>query len=158
MLLENVYSVRAHYSFARNIKAVVLCALLALVALIFAIVSFSTGDEGIGGAIVLLIVAVIFGLIAFFIYKRIKPAFFLEIKTYIPKATLTGTCYGYGNYVNNGSNFNDKFLRGPWAIIFFPITIIVKLISVFKGKYRFEMDEATGREIVDAMGEYLVKK
>ena len=114
---------------------------------------FAADDDTAVVGIILLVLAAIFGIAAYFIYKRIKPTFVLEIDAVIPKGQLVNNGLRYGNYIDQNSK---KALTIVLAILFLPIFIIVALVKP-RGKYRFEMDEATGKDIVDTIGQYIIK-
>ena len=151
--LDNVYSVKSYYSVARNVAATVILAIFAVLSAITSIIMFAADDDTAVVGIILLVLAAIFGIAAYFIYKRIKPTFVLEIDAVIPKGQLVNNGLRYGNYIDQNSK---KALTIVLAILFLPIFIIVALVKP-RGKYRFEMDEATGKDIVDTIGQYIIK-
>ena len=148
--LEHVYSVRSCYGQARNMLAVILLGILAAVALIASLVMFGDNDTTVVGVILILVAAGL-GFLAYLMYKRIKPSFMLEINTVIPKGQLVSTNLMYGA---PGVNFGPANPKNIFAVLFAP------LLNLFKqrGRYRFEMDPATGNDIIDTIGEMLINK
>ena len=156
--LDNVKTVNSYYGLSRNIALVVILAVIAAFALIFALVGIGTGgEEAAPVSIVFIIIAALLGVVAFLVYKKIKPAFILEIETVIPKGQIVSNRFAYGSAT---INFGKKKLNPIFylfLIVCFPIGIIYLLTHNKSNKYIFEMDEATGMEIVDTIGEYLIK-
>lgn len=146
--LDNVYSVKSGYAVAKNLTGIIVACVLALVSLITAIVMFANESTGFG--VVLLVVAVIFGLIAFFISKRIKPSFVLEIDAVLPRGQLINNSYAYGN-----APF--RFGATTAAVAKKAVSFFRRLFGANGTKYRFIMSPEVGNDIVDTIGEYLIK-
>ena len=159
--LDNVRSVNSYYGVSRNMGAVIIAAVIAALLLIASIIIFAAGEGG-GNifAIVLLAIALICGVVAFFAYKNIKPTFILEIETVVPMGQITTNSFSYGNAdVNFGGKKKISILKIVLSIIFLPITIIAFLFkSKNNNKYKFEMDVETGNDIVDTIGAYLIEE
>jgi len=165
--LDNVYAVNSYYGVTRNLVGTIILAILAVLSLIVSIMNFvGGGDTGPSYAeaefpvmgVVFLVVAAVLGVIAYFVYKSIKPSFILEIQTVIPKGQLDTQNFTYGT---PSVNFGKKAMNPLLAIVLivlWPIGIIYLLTQAKGNKYKFEMDEATGLEIVDTIGAHLIKE
>ena len=154
--LDNVRSVTSYYGLTRNMASVIICAVIALIALIAAF-PMLTGESTIFG-IIILAVAALFGFIAYLNYKNIKPTFTLEIETVVPMGQIATNSFAYGN-ANIGAK-GGKFSIGKALIklIFFPITILASIFKSNVNKYKFEMDPEVGLDIVDTIGDYLIQE
>ena len=151
--ISNVRSVNSFYGTTRNMFGVILCAILAAIAVIVAIVMLTDDNTGLG--IGLLVLGGILGFAAFMIYKNIKPSFYLEIETVVPMGTLTTNTFIYGN---PETDFN-KDTKSNVIIDFFK-TLFRPLLRLFKrrgNKYKFEMDPETGLDIIDTLGDYIIQ-
>ena len=176
--LDNVYAVNSYYGVTRNLVGTIILAILAVLSLIVSIMNFvGGGDTGSSYdpyysyyepspaeaefpvmGVVFLVVAAVLGVIAYFVYKSIKPSFILEIQTVIPKGQLDTQNFTYGT---PSVNFGKKAMNPLLAIVLivlWPIGIIYLLTQAKGNKYKFEMDEATGLEIVDTIGAHLIKE
>ena len=160
--LDNVKSVNSYYGLSRNMAAVIICALIAVIAIVAAIGVFAgsaaSGEEEMAPvAFVFVIIAALFGVLAFFIYKKIKPAFILEIETVIPMGQIVSNRFAYGSATVDFGKKKHSPIFYLFLIVCFPVGIIYLLTKNKSNKYIFEMDEATGMEIVDTIGAYLIK-
>ena len=140
--LKNVNSVTTYYGMSRNIIGTIILALLSVLFVIVAIVGFANDTAAVG--VVGLIASIIMALVAYLIFKRIKPSFILEIETIITNGILKTTSLSYGNAtIDLGKKkgiFSFLFKRNKSA------------------KYKFEMDPAVGNSIVDTIGPFLFDK
>ena len=156
--LSNVRAVHSYYGLSRNILAVIIMAILAFVSFVGAVATFAEGDEDtIAVGIVFLLIAGGLGFLAYWFFKRIKPAFVLEIEMVERANRVFAEKFAYGS---SGISFSKKKLDPITLLIMvviFPIGLVY-LIKNFKGgnKYKFIMDPETGHEIVDTLGEYLI--
>ena len=156
--LDNVYAVNSYYGVTRNIVGTVILAILAALAAIAAIVNLANeGDMPI--TIGAFVVAAALGFFAYLVYKKIKPSFILEIQTVLPNnGKIDAQNFTFGTPT---VNFGKKALNPLLVImliVLWPIGIIYLLTQAKGNKYKFEMDEATGLEIVDTIGAYLIKE
>jgi len=154
--VKNVNSVSSYYGLSHNLSGAILCVVFAILSLFAAVFSF-LGKVAVLG-IILIVVAALLGVLAYFVYKKIKPTFVLEIETIVQNGTLKKNSLAYGNAVVDTSKKHHSFFFYLLLVIVFPVGIIY-LLSRSKGnKYKFEMDPAVGNEIVDTIGELLIEK
>lgn len=134
--LSDVRAVHTYYGMSRNIPLVILLAVLAVFSLIIGIVSMA--DEGFTVVSLLMILLCGgLGFLAYWVYTKVKPSFVLEIDMYIPANKVLSESFSYGNA---SLNFGKK-----------------GIFARFKAnKNKFIMDSATGNDIVDTLGEYLI--
>lgn len=157
--LDNVRSINSYYGLTRNMASVILCAIIAVIALIAAIAMFAAKSVVVV-AVVMLVIAALFAFIAYLNYKNIKPTFTLEIETVVPMGQIATNSFAYGNAnVNFGGKGNKISLgKAIMKIIFLPFTIIGSIFKSNANKYKFEMDPEVGLDIVDTLGDYLIKE
>lgn len=141
--LKNVNAVTTYYGLSRNLVGAIIAAVFAVLFLIIAIVGFTSEEMTVLG-VVGLIFALILALVAYLIFKRIKPSFYLEIETVINNGILRNTSLAYGNATIN---------LGPKKGIF---SFLFRRNK--STKYKFEMDPAVGNNIVDTIGPFLFDK
>ncbi len=156
--LKNVNSVNAYYGLSRNIRGTIIAALIAVLAFIGAIAMFASESTVVG--VVLIVVAALLGLLAWLIYRTIKPAFILEIETLLPPGTAKNNAFAYGSAtVSFGKKHHSAFFY-LMLVVVWPIGIVYLLThSRAKGnKYKFEMSPEVGNEIVDTLGAFLIEK
>ena len=156
--VKDVHSVHTFYGLSRNIGLAVFMWIIAALFFIFSIMQFASGAESNGegsGAvfgIVLLVVAALFGLIGYLIFRRIKPAFMLEINTVLGLGQIQNNGVSYGSVAAALGSAPKK--RGFFSALFAPIR---KLFSG-KAKYKFEMPPEVGHDIVDTIGPLLIEE
>ena len=156
--LKNVTAVDAYYGLSRNIRAVIILIALAAVSFIGAIAMFTSEGLAAGGA-VLLVVAALFVLIAWLVYRKIKPAFFLEIDTHIPAGSVKNNTLSYGSASSTIGKKRHSLIFYLFLIVFWPIGVLYVLTHRSKGsKYVFEMAPEVGNEIVDTIGAFLIEE
>lgn len=102
--LKNVHSVNASYGFARNVGLAIFLGVMSFIFLTAGIVLFIKNITAIGAAA--LAVGVIFGIVAFFVYRKVKPSFVLEICTV---GTVTSDLLAYGNSVKSVTKQHGRF-------------------------------------------------
>lgn len=173
--LDNVYAVNTYYGVTRNLVGTIILAILAVLAAILAIANFVGGANSgpsygsyyeptpasaefpIMG-VVFLVVAAALAFFAYLVYKKITPSFILEIQTVLPKGERATQNFTYGTpSVNFGKQATNPLLAIV-LIVLWPIGILYLLTHAKGNKYKFEMDEATGLEIVDTIGAHLIKE
>jgi len=158
ILIKNVRAVRSGYSVAKDIKAIIRNIILAVLFFIFSILIFlSSGDSDSAAAqvlfgIIFLGLAALFGYLAWLAYQKTIPAFLLEVETVIPHGEIVENGYSYGP-----SNFEYSTKSNSKGGL-----VSTLLSSLFKHKfgskkYMFKMDPAVGNEIVDVLGNFLIK-
>ncbi len=140
--LKNVNSVNTYYGLSRNVIGAVIAGVMAALFFIIAIIGLTGETKAIG--IVGLVFSLGFALIAYLIFKKIKPSFVLEIETIINNGILSSTSLAYGNAtVNLGKK------KGLLSFLF---------KRKRSNKYKFEMDPVVGNDIVDTIGPFLFDK
>ena len=155
--LDNVRQVNSYYGLSRNIVAVVLLVLLAIAC--FALVIAGFAGEMMPLGFVGLVLVALFILLAVLVYKRIKPAFILEIETAVPMSTLTTNAFAYGSATVNFGKKKHSPLFYLILVVLWPIGILYLLFGRKGGnKYKFIMDPETGMDIVDTIGSYLIQE
>ncbi len=148
--VKNVHSVHTFYGLSKNIGLAILMFILAVIAVIGAIASFS---DSTGLGIALLFVGVLFGVIGYFIYRRIKPAFMLQINTVIlGKMETNGVTHGN---ISAAAGVNASHGSGLFALIG---NLFRSIFSFAKPKYKFEMPPEVGNDIVDTIGALLIEE
>ncbi len=155
--LDNVRAVNSYYGLSRNIVLTIILAILALAGLVLAVVGIA-GDAGIALLIVGLVVAAVFALLAVLVYRKTKPAFILEIETAVPMGETKTNSFAYGSASINFGKKRHSFLFYIFLIVLFPIGILYLLFHSKGNKYKFAMDAETGLDIVDTIGQYLIKE
>lgn len=157
--LENVVSVNTFYGMSRNFVAVVILSLITAICVGMALTCVAmTGGFG-AAAIACLIGAAIFLILAIIVAKQVKPTFFLEIKT-VYRGTIQDHSVSYGNVIEDKTGLAQQLIKFVIGLIFLPITIIYFIFkSAFgsKAKHIFAMDHKTGMDIVNTIGEYIIK-
>ena len=161
--LENVKAVNSYYGLSRNIAAVIILAILAFVAFFGALAMVQVAidewdSEMEPAAFLFFIIPVLFIIFACNAYKKVKPAFILEIETVVPMGQVVSNRFAYGTATVDFSKKKHDVLLYVFLIVCFPIGIIYLLSKSKNNKYIFEMDEATGMEIVDTIGALLIKE
>ena len=148
--VKNVHSVHTFYGLSKNIGLAILMFVLAAIAVIAAIVTI--GDST-GTGIVLLLVGAIFGIIGYFVLRRIKPAFMLQINTVIlGKMETNGVSHGN---ISAAAGANASRGGGLFALIG---NLFRSIFSFAKPKYKFEMPPEVGNDIVDTIGALLIEE
>ena len=176
--LDNVYAVHSYYGVTRNLVGTIILAVLAVVSAILAIVNFVGGGDSHSpydsyykvapdpapaefpvAGVIFLVIAAALAFFAYLVYKKIKPSFILEIQTVIPNnGKIIPQNFTFGTpSVNFGKQAMNPLLMIV-LIVLWPIGILYLLTQAKGNKYKFEMDEATGLEIVDTIGAYLIKE
>lgn len=158
--LKNVNSVYSYFGYSKNIIGAVILAIIALVSLIGGFASIAN-NTAIG--VVLIIVALLFAVLAVIVYRRLKPAFILEIETVIPSGTLKQSKLSYGSASLDLSKTKHSPLFYLLLIVAWPVGIIYLIYRLLltpgkSNKYRFLMDAEVGNEIVDTIGAMLIEK
>lgn len=154
--LDNVVQVNSYYGLSRNIVAVVLLVLLSIACFSLVIAGFAGNMMPIG--LVGLVLVALFILLAVLVYKRIRPAFILEIETAIPKSTIRNNAFAYGSATINFGKKKHSIIFYLVLVVLWPIGILYLLFGRKGGnKYKFIMDPETGMDIVDTIGTYLIK-
>ena len=148
--MKDVHSVNTFYGLSRNIGLAVFMWILAAFFLLAGIGSFLGGvaeggsrgnSSGVAMGIIMVVVAAFFGVIGYSIYRRIKPAFMLEINTVLGPGSVQSDGVSYGSIAAAlGANASSK-RRG--------------LIRA-KNKYKFEMPPEIGHDIIDTIGPLLI--
>ena len=152
--LNNISAVSTYFGLSRNIVAVVLCVIFAVLSLVLGIVGFSKDVAVLGVIGLILFIGLL--IIAYFVYKMIKPAFVLELETYIPQSTLRKHSLSYGNASVDFSKKKHSPVFYVFLVVFFPAGIIYLLTRGNKNKYKFVMDPEVGNNIVDTIGPLLM--
>ena len=152
--LNNVSAVSTYYGLSRNLAAVMICIAFAVAFFILGIVGF-VKEAAVLGVIGLILFALML-VIAYFVYKMIKPAFVLELETYIPQSTLRKHSLSYGSASIDFSKKKHSVIFYVFLIVFFPIGIIYLLTRNTKTKYKFVMEPEVGNNIVDTIGPLLL--
>ena len=147
--LDKVVSVSTYYGTKRNMTAVIFCAVIAFI--LFVIAMTSLMNEGVVFGIIFLLFAVLFGYLAWLNYNNVKPSFALVIETLYPMGNLSNHNFSYGN---PDFSFGSTTSNSPFSAF---INSIKKLFKP-KSKYSFEMDAATGEEILNVLGEILIER
>ena len=160
--VKDVHSVHTFYGLSRNVGLAVFMWILAALFFIFSITQFMSGSgaEGSRGGdnsgavfgIILLVVAALFGLIGYLIFRRIKPAFMLEINTVLGLGQIQNNGVAYGS-IAAALGASTAKRRGFFAALFAPLR---KLFGG-KAKYKFEMPPEVGHDIVDTIGPLLIE-
>ena len=141
--LKNVNAVTTYYGLSRNIVGAIIAAVFAVLFLVIAIIGFASEDMVVIGVIGI-ILCLVLALVAYLIFKKIKPSFYLEIETVINNGILRNTSLAYGN-----ANINLGPKKGLFSFLF---------KRNKSTKYKFVMDPAVGNDIVDTIGPFLFDK
>lgn len=157
--LENVVSVNTFYGMSRNFVAVVILALFTIAFVGAALCGrIESGEFGVL-SIVCLVCAIIFFVLAIIVSRKVKPTFFLEIKT-VYRGTIQDHSVSYGNVVEEKSGLAQQLIKFVIGLVLLPLTILYLVIkSIFSGKAKhvFAMDHKTGMDIVNTIGDYIIK-
>ena len=154
--LKEVNSVSTYFGLSRNLVATILMVVLAVISVAAAIILLANEAPAVVG-IIFFVLAILFGVVAFLIYKKIKPSFTLEIETIIRNGLLKKATLSYGNATVNLDKKKPSPIACLFMIIIFPVGIIYLLTRNNKGgKYKFIMDPEVGNEIVDTIGAFLM--
>lgn len=157
--LKNVTSVNAYYGLSRNIRAVIILVLLAVVSLIGGAVAMFSGKALVGIGVAVIVLAALFGFIAWLVYRKIKPAFVLEIDTVLPAGTVKSNALEYGSASTKIGKKRHSLIFYLFLIVFWPLGVLYVLTHRSKGnKYVFEMSPEVGNEIVDTIGAFLIEE
>ena len=146
--LDDVYAVKSGYSVSRNIPGLIVSILLAAIFAIASLICFTNNNTGIG--LVFLVLTALFVLIAVLISKRIKPSFVLQIDAVLPRGQLISNSFKYGNPQFKFGATAANAAKGLF-------NAVRRLFGVKGRKYKFIMSPEVGNEIVDTIGEYLIK-
>lgn len=156
--LKDVTAVDAYYGLSRNIKGAIILAVIALFAFIGAIFMF-TKEGGVGSGAALIVVAALFVLFAWLVYRKIKPAFFLEIDTHIPAGTVKSNALSYGSANSTIGKKRHSLIFYLFLVVIWPLGVLYVLTRRTKGsKYVFEMSPEVGNEVVDTIGAFLIEE
>lgn len=154
--VKNVNSVNTYYGLSRNIKLVFI---LAFATFCLVVMGFSRlfSRNRIGGAafpVIMILIGVALGVLAYFVYKKVKPTFILEIETYLPNSVIRNNAFQYGNAT---VDFSKKKLSILHYILVFPA--LFSLLKKSKSnKYVFVMEPEIGNDIVNTLGPFLLEK
>ena len=152
--LKNVNRVNTYYGLSRNIKLVIILALIALFSFAFGIYSLIEESE-IAVVAIFIVLALILALVAFLVFKKIRPAFILEIETVI-RGQLYDTSYAYGSASVNFSKKKHSLFFYLFLVVVFPVGLFYLIFHSKKNKYKFYMDPQVGNEIIDTIGPLLI--
>ena len=155
--LSDVRTVNSYYGLSRNLIGVIILGILSAMCL-FGAIAIMAEEGGIAGGLVVLVLAAGFAGLAYLLFKRIKPAFVLEIEMYVKARKVIREKFSYGSAAINFTKKKITPTELAVMIIIWPIGLIYLLRHAKKGsvKYKFIMDPETGNDIVNTLGEYLI--
>ena len=154
--VKNVNFVNTYYGLSRNIKLVFI---LVLATFCLVVMGFSRlfSRNRIGSAafpVIMILIGVALGVLAYFVYKKVKPTFILEIETYIPNSVIRNNAFQYGNATVDFSKKKHSILH---YVLVFP-ALFSLLTKSKSNKYVFVMDPEIGNDIVNTLGPFLLEK
>ncbi len=152
----NVFAVRSYFGISKNIKAFIFFLLIALAGIALAITGLANEENALLGSGIAAFV--IFLIVAIIMFKKIKPAFMLEIQSYEPENPIKKNSLSYGS-VKIDLSKKSPFLYYFLLVVFFiPFGLLYLLFFKGKGgtKYRFVMDEQIGFDVVDTVASILL--
>ncbi len=152
--LKNVNSVSTYYGLSRNMKLFGLLVLAAAILVILAFIQLIEKDGGAAVPIVMILIAATLGVLAYFVYKKVKPSFILELETYVPNSTMKNSVFSYGNAT---VDFSKKKHSIFFYLLVFP-ALFSLLASNKSNKYAFVMEPEVGHDIVDTIGPFLLER